>query len=324
MDLKKAFEMRRALAAALVVFLAFSITALATETSVMDETPVVRDLKVHTYRNIPYRAAFLEAEADSGALTYTIVREPKRGTVTIEGTEFIYTPKENKTGRDSFTYTATDAEGRVSREAKVTVVIEKPKSGVEYSDMEGNAAAAAAQQLAEDGVFVGVRMGNDYYFEPARTVTRSEFLAMTMETAGMAVTPVTMTGFCDDAAIPVWAKAYAASGLSGGVVQGHVTDAGVAFSGDEPITFNQAAAILNRVLSVSDVDLSVWFADRGAVPSWAAQAVANMEAVCVMSVGSFGSNTLNESLTRADAARMLSNASVLLAGEERTLLSWFA
>ena len=49
-----------------------------------------------------------------------------------------------------------------------------------------------------------------------------------------------------------------------------------------------------------------------------------MESVCVMSVGSFGSTALNDSLTRADAARMLSNASVLLEGEEVSLLSWFA
>ncbi len=324
MNLKKASKIRRALAAALAVFLAFGISALATESSVIQEAPAARDLKVRTYRNIPYRAAFLEAGLQGEALTYTIVREPKRGTVTIEGSEFIYTPKENKTGRDSFTYTAIDAEGRVSREAKVAIVIEKPKSGVEYSDMDGNAAAAAAQQLAESGIFVGARIGNGYYFEPEHTVTRSEFLAMTMETAGMTVTPVTMTGFCDDAAIPVWAKAYAASGLSGGVVQGSVTEEGIAFRGDEPITFNQAAAILNRVLAVSDVDLAVWYADREAVPSWAAQAVANMESVCVMSVGSFGSAALNEKLTRADAARILSNASVLLKGEEDSLHSWFA
>ena len=322
--MKKTSKMHRVLAVVLAVFLVLGITALATETSVLEEVPTARDLNVRTYRNIPYRAAFLEPDAQREVLTYTIVREPKKGTVTIEGTEFIYTPEENKTGRDSFTYTATDAEGRVSREAKVTVVIQKPKSGVAYSDMEGHAAAAAAQQLAEAGIFVGVRMGSDYYFEPERTVTRSEFLAMTMEAAGMPVTPVTMTGFCDDAVIPAWAKAYAASGLSGGVVQGSVTRDGIAFRGDEPVTFNQAAAILNRVLSVSDVDLAVWYADRDTVPSWAEQAVANMEAVCVMSVGSFGSAALNAPLTRADAARMLSNATVLLKGEENSLLSWFA
>ena len=322
MHVKKAVNMRRTLTAAMAGILMLGVTAWAAETADANETPQVQDLQIKTYRNIPYRAGFSTTESGDQELTYTIVREPKRGSVSVEGREFIYTPKENKTGRDSFTYTATDAEGRVSREAKVTIVIEKIKSGVTYSDMGENAAAAAAQMLVEKGIFTGSRLGNDYYFEPERVVTRNEFLAMTMELAGMTVTPVTMTGFCDDAAIPVWAKAYAASGLSGGVVQGRATEDGIAFGGEEPVTFNQAAAILNRVLSVSDVDLAVWYAERDAVPSWAAQAVANMEAVCVMSVGSFGSAALNESLTRADAARMLCNASVLLEGKENT--GWFA
>ena len=88
MNLKKTVKMRRCLAGILTVFLAFSITALATELPVLDEAPVVQDLKVRTYRNIPYRAAFLEANPQAGELTYTIVREPKRGTVAVEGADF--------------------------------------------------------------------------------------------------------------------------------------------------------------------------------------------------------------------------------------------
>ena len=66
---------------------------------------------------------------------------------------------------------------------------------------------------------------------------------------------------------------------------------------------------------ISDVDLDVWYADREAVPSWAAQAVGNMEALSVLSVGSFGSQTMEQTVTRADAAQMLSAAKTLLEGE---------
>ena len=55
-----------------------------------------------------------------------------------------------------------------------------------------------------------------------------------------------------------------------------------------------------------------------AVPSWAAQAVGNMEALNVLSVGSFGSDRLETAVTRADAARMLSAAGTLLRGEKDT------
>lgn len=318
--MQKSFRLRCLLAAAMAALTVLAIPVVAAQTT--SDSPVVRELEIRTYRNIPYYATFLTDGREGGEVTYTVSREPRRGTVSIDGATFTYTPKAGKTGRDSFICTATDGSGRIVEETHVSVTVIKPKSGVSYSDTAGSPAAAAAQQLAEEGVFVGAQVGGQYFFEPERVVTRGEFLAMTMEVADLPVTAVTMTGFCDDAAIPVWAKAYAAAGLSGGVVQGSRTAGGIAFRGEDPITFNEAAAILDRVLSVSDVDLAQWYADRNAVPSWAAQAVANMESVCVLSVGSFGSSELNETVTRADAASMLCSAAALLAGETAEHSRW--
>ena len=184
----------------------------------------------------------------------------------VEGDRFTYAPDEGVTGSDSFTYTATDTAGRVSQPATVKVEIHETRSGVTYADTADSTAAAAAQDLAEAGVFTGVKIGDQYYFEPDKTVTRGEFLAMVLETAGREVTDVTMTGFCDDEAIPTWAKAYAAAGVADGIVQGVSTADGAAFQGEDPITFNEAATVLNRVLDVADVELEVWYADREAVP----------------------------------------------------------
>jgi len=245
-----------------------------------------------------------------------VVTQPRKGTVTVEGADFTYTPRDRAVGGDSFTYTATDSAGHVSAPATVTVSIEKIKSGVTYADMAGSKAAVAAQRLAEEGVFTGVQMGGQYYFQPDQTVSRSEFLAMALETAGREVTAVTMTGFCDDEVIPTWAKAYAAAGAADGIVCGKSTAKGAAFRGEDPITFDQAATILDRMLNVGDVELDVWYAEREAVPSWAAQAVGNMEAVSVLSVGSFGSAAMAAPITRADAAQMLSAVKTLLEGGE--------
>ena len=112
------------------------------------------------------------------------------------------------------------------------------------------------------------------------------------------------------------------AGVADGIVQGVSTADGAAFQGEDPITFNEAATVLNRVLDVADVELEVWYADREAVPSWAAQAVGNMEAVSVLSAGSFGSESLDSAVTRADAAQMLSAARTLLEGEPEGLLDW--
>ena len=285
--------------------------------------PIAREISISTYRGIPYRAQFLATDSEGDDMTFAVADAPRKGTVTIDGADFVYTPDEGVTGSDSFTYTATDSAGHVSQPATVTVSIEKTRSGVTYSDTEGSDAAAAAQHLAEAGVFTGTKIGDQYYFEPDKTVSRSEFLAMALETAGREVTSVTMTGFCDDEAIPTWSKAYAAAGVADGIVQGKTTPEGAAFRGDETITFNEAATVLDRVLDLGDVDLDVWYADREAVPSWAAQAVGNMEAVSVLSAGSFGSDSLEEPVTRADAAKMLSAARTLLDGEEHSgILGW--
>lgn len=284
--------------------------------------PIAKELSIRTYRNIPYRAQFLAADDEGGELKFTVETAPKKGVVAVAGDTFTYTPAEGKSGKDSFTYVAEDTGGNVSAPATVSVTVEKTKSGVSYQDMEGNDAAAAAQYLAETGVFTGSCMGGNYCFEPDRSVSRGEFLAMTMELANLPADAVTMTGFSDDEAIPTWAKSYAAAGLADGIVQGVSTGAGAAFCSADPITFNEAASILNRVLTVGDVDLATWYADRDAVPSWAAQAVGNMEAFNVMAAGSFGSNTLAQPMTRADAAQMLCAAGTLLEGEKTGFFGW--
>lgn len=280
--------------------------------------PQAEDLSLSTYRDVPGQGRFQAADPEGDEVTYALDQEPRKGVVVIEGGGFTYTPDQGMTGSDSFTYTATDSEGHVSAPAKVTVKIEKTRSGVSYADTGDDPASAwAAQRLAETGVFTGSQIGGRYYFQPDQAVSREEFLAMALETAGREVTEVTMTGFCDDSAIPTWAKAYAAAGVADGVIQGRSTAEGAAFRGGETITFNEAATILNRVLDLGDVDLDVWYADRETAPSWAAQAVGNMEAVSVLAAGSFGSQTMTQPVTRADAARMLTAAGTLLEGTEK-------
>ena len=87
--------------------------------------PQVMDVEVQTYRDIPGEGEFLASDQEGGELTFQLVREPKKGTVEIEGGGFVYTPNEGVTGKDSFAYTATDSEGHVSLPGKVTVKIEK-------------------------------------------------------------------------------------------------------------------------------------------------------------------------------------------------------
>ena len=68
-----------------------------------DKAPVAEDMAVETYKNLPNEGKLKVSDPEGQALTYTLVRAPKRGEVTIqEDGSFTYTPKKNKVGVDSF------------------------------------------------------------------------------------------------------------------------------------------------------------------------------------------------------------------------------
>lgn len=183
-----------------------------------------KTLELTTYKNVAVTAQFSAVDPEGDLLTYHILNKPARGAVTMPedgSSEFVYTPYENKTGKDSFTYVAVDAVGNSSDPATVKIKIEKPNTKVTYADMDGDPAHKAAIRLAEEGIFVGECMGGAYFFQPDTAVTRGEFVAMAMNAAGMeALEDVERTGFADDVSIPTWAKPYVSSRAKGGTGAG--------------------------------------------------------------------------------------------------------
>jgi len=272
--------------------------------------PIARSAEIRAYRGVPYAGTLRAVDNEGEAMTFSILSAPVKGTLSLDGDAFVYTPDPNRAGTDSFTFAATDESGHVSAGAEVKIRIERAASGVRYADMEAHPAATAAVDLAEHGVFVGTQVGGSWFFEPEHTLSRSEFVAMAMAAAGLKPSSVTVTGFCDDESIPAWAKSYAAGALASGVVRGVATEEGVAFLGGETVTLDQAAVVLNRLLGVTDVDMSDYYGEDA--DAWYAQAVMNLESVSILSAGSFAGSDPSRALTRAEAAELLSAAMALV------------
>lgn len=282
--------------------------------------PIAENQDCATYQGVRVQGKLRATDPDGGALTYELVEMPKKGTVTLDeedGSVFVYTPNEGKTGKDSFSFCVTDEDGNVSDPAVVKMDILKGKTDIRYSDMEDNAAHAASIRLAEEGVFTGRQVGSTFFFDPNEPVSRSEFLAMAMAAAGIDdLEQVNVTGFSDDESIPTWAKSYASEALNQGVISGKVDQDRVVFSGDEPITYSEAATILNRVLAITDVDAESFSGEN--VPAWAVQSVANLSSVDVLS-----SNTdCSAKLNRAAAAEMLCAAMDLMESKNSGAFQW--
>ena len=262
-----------------------------------DKAPVAEDLALETYKNLPNSGTLKVTDPEGQTLTYTVVRQPKRGQVTVnaDGT-FQYTPKKNKVGVDSFVFTATDPAGNVSREATVTIRIMKPADKNQYTDTEGSDCRFAAEWMKNTGLFVGEQIGGEYCFHENKTVTRGEFLAMALKVLGIPVDEdASYTGYTDE--VPDWLKPYLAAALRSGLTAGLPSAESGIFGADEAVTGAEAAVILQNAM-----DLAIKTGSTGAkddsVPSWAETAVMAMEDNGVqISAG--------ETLTRGQTALLL-------------------
>ena len=310
------------LALLLLVLAALPAAAMALTTSTADQTnsaPIAENLSLSTYKGIAITSRFAATDPDGDPVTFQIVNSPARGQVTVDETDtaaFWYTPYEGKKGKDSFTYVATDDKGNMSEPATVKIIIEKQVSKVTYSDMTGEAAAFAATRLAEEEIYIGRQVGDLYCFDPGETFTREEFLALAMDVAGMEpLENTTLTGFYDDDDISVWAKGYVSAALIEGTVQGSLNEQGQAvFRGGAEISYAEAMVIIDRLLAIGDVEA----APTMAAPVWAAQSAANMEAVAVIAPTA----QLNSTLTRNDAAQMLSAMLDVMENREKKGWLW--
>ena len=250
------------------------VTATISIRGKTDQAPIAEDLAVETYKNLPNQGSLKVNDPEGQTMTYSVTRQPRRGNVQVyaDGT-FLYTPKKNKVGVDSFTFTATDPAGNVSREATVTVTILKPKDATQYTDTVGNPCRFAAEWMKNTGLFVGEQIGDARCFQANRAVTKGEFLAMMVKALGIPVDEeATFTGYADE--VPSWLQPYLAAAMRAGLTANlPVSDTGL-WGIDDPITGAEAAVMLQNAMDLS-VPTSAETMDAD-VPQWASFAVSAM------------------------------------------------
>ena len=244
-----------------------------------NEAPAAEDSLMETYRNLPNEGLLCVSDPEGDPLTFTLTRQPRRGEVLIrEDGSFLYTPKKNKVGTDSFAFTAADTAGNVSREATVTVRILKPTDGQQYADTIASDCRFEAEWLRSTGIFSGETVNGQFCFSPGESVSRGQFLAMLMQVLDMPVDrSVQETGFLDES--PRWLKPYLAAALRSGIISGYPAEGGAEFRPEQTVSAGEAARMARNAL-------------RFAVPAAA--------------MDGESAEPLDASpMTRADAARML-------------------
>lgn len=261
--------------------------------------PVVESTTLETYKNLPNKGKLNATDPEGQTLIYTVVRQPKRGTVTIHADgSFVYTPKKNKVGTDTFTFTATDPAGKVSKEATVTVRILKPTSGKQYADTVGLDCRFAAEWLRNTGLFVGETVSGRSCFYPEKAVSQGEFLAMMVKALEIPTKDTDHEALSPDT--PQWLRPYLTAALRSGLTAGLETE----FSPNAPITGAEAAVMLQNALDLAADEQVLAQVMSQDIPQWAQPAIAVLahNGICLDATAP---------LTRAEVAQMLYRADYL-------------
>ena len=265
-----------------------------------DKAPIAEDFALETYKNLAITGSLKVTDPEGQPMTFTVTRQPKRGNLELkEDGSFTYTPKKNKVGVDSFTFTAADPAGKVSREATITINILKPTDATQYTDTMGRECRFAAQWMRNTGIFAGEQLAGKPCFHPDKEVTRGEFVTMLVKALDIpAEEDASLTGYTDE--IPLWLQPYLAaavrSGLTAGLPEQEV------FGANTPITGAEAAVLLQNAL-----DLAVPKTETAAdstLPAWAETAVTTL------SENGFALDG-DAVLTRGDAAQLLYRAATV-------------
>ena len=260
-----------------------------------NKAPIAEDCAFETYKNLEVTGTLKVRDPEGQEMQFTLTRPPKRGTIEINSDgNFTYTPKKNKVGVDSFTFTATDPAGKTSREATVTVSILKPTDARQYTDTAGKSCRFTAEWMKNTGIFVGENIGGSPCFSPERQVTRGEFVTMLVKALNLPTDEVvTETGYPD---VPQWLRPYLAAAIRSGLTSR--LEAADSFGPDQPVSAEEAAAMLCSALRLQ-------CQEQPALSAQEEEASATYQEIAAQNGFQFPSPIL----TRADAAEILYQAS---------------
>ena len=275
-----------------------------------DLAPVARDSTLETYRNLSNEDTLHATDPEGKDQTYTLVRAPRRGEVELrEDGRFVYTPKKNKVGVDSFTFTAADPAGNVSREATVTIQILKPSDARQYTDTAGMDCRFEAEWLRNTGLFTGESVDRLPCFRPEQTFSRGDFMAMLVRTLQIPTEDAAVAHIHADA--PQWLQPYLTAALRSGLLDHLPGSETGSFDWNQPIDCGEAAVMVQNALDLTvdsqmlETAAETWSAEED-IPAW------TKSSLTILAEHGIDLPTAGE-LTRADGAKLLYQANRLSA-----------
>lgn len=263
-------------------------------------------LNLVTQEGISVFGRMSATDPEGDRIEYIIVRFPEYGRISVgEKGEYKYTPTSGHKGYDSFVYVARDEYGNYTEPVNVEIKTTERLSSQVFTDMTDRPEYNAAVALSAMGIMGGSPVGDEYCFNPDGSVSKAEFVAMSMKAMGIRPdNALTATYFDDNGSIPKSLVGYVATAQRMGIIDGEFGKDGLLFNPNDQINVYQAAMIISRVKGVERDDEQTVYTENETVPIWA------MSDVCAMyTLGIFDGEPEeldgSAKISRADCAEYL-------------------
>ena len=275
----------------------------------INRAPAAGSVTVATYKNIAITGKMTAADPEGDELTYEIVSGTEKGLLVLNDRNggYTYTPMKNYTGKDSFSYRATDAYGNRSEIITVGITVSRSDHGTVFEDMIGNPAHYAAITLSDAGIMTGGEVNGSTLFDPQGKVSRAEFLALAMKTAGCDVSGIgqgTVSVFADDSDIPAEYRPYVIAAYNEGMITAADGNGKDNFDPRGNISVSDALIMLDGILKTEKPAVKPVFAGSESLKGEIADVVSGLYAAGIID----SAENLSAELTRADAAMLLCRA----------------
>ena len=263
---------------------------------------------VRTYRNVSCYGNVRASDPDGDITDLQVVSYPEHGTITVTDSlrgSYKYTPANGFIGEDEFVVVARDNYGNYSSIQTISVNVEK--SGVFFTDTAGHWCENAAICLYESGAAEVANYQDGMVFCPDDSVTREEFVTMTMKALGVTTLTDTNTSFADNSSIDVKYRPFVATAQRMGYINGKDINGTACFDPKGNITKAEAAVVINNILGFEEGEYITTFADDRAIPTWAKSAVYALTNAGVFNGNGEGIIEPSAILSRAQTVQMLYN-----------------
>lgn len=272
-------------------------------------------LVCETYRDVIACGVLSAYDPEGDEMVFEIVKYPENGRVCLESESmgtYTYIPSASYTGDDSFTYVVYDEYGNYSESKEIKITVSAPAISTVYSDLLGDGLYVHAISVTESGLMNGIQVGDYFYFEADREVSRAEFIVTAMNAIGIKNVPeVSNTVFADDDEISPEMKGYIALAYSKGYISGKNVDGVLCFDPDEIIKMSEAAVIVSNMIGYAKPKVAPVFADANEIPEWSESAIESLHTLGILELPDMKA-CANDTVTRGDMAKLLNRTMMVI------------